>query len=172
MAKRRLFAPLVLSALLAVPLEAATVSFLVIETGLPEEWGTSQHSGLWESGLLDVFFEAGHIVSNAPVRRLPRKPTAKFPEEAQAELAEALEGGAEYFILALLEYDAPEPGTDGAAGSPNTQKPRNISLRVFKARSHALVYEQQYADKTSTNLKDEYDSLKKAARTLIPHLND
>jgi hypothetical protein len=150
--------------LLVFPLEAATVSFLVIETGLPEELGASQHSGLWESGLLDVFFEAGHIVSNAPVLRLQRLPGVPFPEEARPELNEALEGGADYFILALLDYAAPEHGA--------IQQPRQVSLRVFKTRPHALLYEGQYAEKNSKNLKDEYDSLKKAVQGLVPHIQD
>ena len=174
MAKRRLSVGLALCALLAVRLEAATVSFQVIETGLPEELGTSQHSGLWESGLLDVFFEAGHIVSNAPVLRLARKPAAKFPDEIQANFAEALEGGAEYFVLALLEYAVP-PGAGGppsGAALSNVQKPRNISLRVFKTKPYKLLYEQQYADGASADLKEAYDSVKRAVRTLIPHLND
>jgi hypothetical protein len=173
MAKKRLFAGLVLYILAAFHLEAATVSFLVIETGLPAEWGASQHSGLWESGLLDVFYEAGHIVSNAPVLRLTEKPRAKFPEEARADLNEALQGGAEYIILALLEYEAPADVKSGSGAAPaDIQKPRNISLRVFRASPQTLLYEQQYTDKTSATLKDEYDSLKKAVRTLIPHLND
>jgi hypothetical protein len=173
MAKRARFAswplPLALCLFAAVRLDAAMVSFLVIETGLPEERETGRHSGLWESGLLDVFFEAGHIVSNAPVLRLPEKPEAEFPDEARADLAEALEGGAEFFILALLEYDTPK---NGNAETAPLDKPRKISLRVFKLQPRTLLHEQQYADKSSMNLKDEYDSVKKAARTLIPHIND
>jgi hypothetical protein len=178
MANRARFAPLALAWPLAlclfaaVRLDAAMVSVLVIETGLPVERGTDRHSGLWESGLLDVFFEAGHIVSNAPVLRLPQKPDAEFPDEAGADFAEALEGGAEFFILALLEYDAPESGNAGGSEPPPLDKPRNISLRVFKAQPRTLLYEQRYADSSSMNLKDEYDSVKKAVRTLIPHIND
>jgi hypothetical protein len=145
-------------------LEAATISFLVIETGLPEEMGASQHSGLWESGFLDVFFEAGHIVSNAPVLRLSHNPTAVFPEEARVDLAEAVEGGAEYFILALLDYPAPI--------SQKIPKPRQISLRIFRTKPQTLLYEGQYVDTGSTTLKDEYDSLKKAVQQLVPHVRD
>jgi hypothetical protein len=155
----------------AVRLDAAMVSFLVIETGLPEEREGGRHSGLWESGLLDVFYEAGHIVSNAPVLRLPHKPNQEFPDEARADLAEALEGGAEFFILALLEYDAPAQGNAGGAASAPPDAPGNISLRVFRAEPRTLLYQQQYTNTGSMNLKDEYDSVKKAARTLVPHIN-
>ena len=53
--------------------------------------------GLWESGLMDVFFEAGHIVSNAPALRLDRKPAEAFPEAARPELNEAIAGGGGVF---------------------------------------------------------------------------
>jgi hypothetical protein len=145
-------------------LQAATVSFLVIETGLPAETEASQHSSLWESGLLDVFFEAGHIVSNAPIMRLSGKPAKVFPDEAKADLDEALEGGAEYFILALLDY--------ASSAAADIQKPTNIALRLFKTKPHKLIFEQQYADKSSQTLNDEFTSLKQAVRGLIPHLND
>ncbi|MDR0486791.1 MAG: hypothetical protein LBG91_00945 [Treponema sp.] len=144
--------------LLAVlPLGAATVSCLIIETGLPPG-GSNQHSGLWESGLLDVFFESGHIVSNAPMMRLDLKPTEIFPEEARQELDEAVEGGVEYLILAILEYQ-------------NGLKPLNVSLRLFKTRPLAMIYETSYADTKSKNLKEEFDNLKQAARGLVPRLN-
>lgn len=163
MIKRRLI-PVVCLLFLAASLQAATVSFLVIETGLPAETESSLHSSLWESGLLDVFFEAGHIVSNAPIMRLSRKPAKVFPDEAKADLDEALEGGAEYFILALLDYAAP--------AQTDIQKPTNINLRLFKTKPYKLIYEQQYADKSSQTLNDEFTSLKQAVRGLIPHLND
>jgi hypothetical protein len=161
---KRLWLGLVLCGLWGARAEAATVSFMVIETGLPPEAGTSAHSGLWESGLMDVFFEAGHIVSNAPVLRLDRKPEEAFPAAARPELSEAIEGGAEFFILAMLDYDAP--------AAANIQKPRRISLRLFKTSPHTLLHEQQYTDTESAGGPDiEYDRLKRAARTLIPHLN-
>jgi hypothetical protein len=160
MSTKSLLLALLVCALFAVKAEAATVSFLIVETGLSADAGMNPHSGLWESGLLDVFFEAGHIVSNAPVMRLYGPPAGDFPEEAQKELDEALEGGVEYFIIALLDYDASD--------SP---RPRNISLRVFATNPRKMLYEQRYTDKSSMTLKDEYDNLKKVARSLISHLN-
>ena len=83
MAKKCLMTVVFLCVFFLFRVEAATVSFLVIETGLTDEAGSRQHSGLWESGLLDVFFESGHIVSNAPILRLLSKPSGDFPEEAK-----------------------------------------------------------------------------------------
>ncbi|MDR2134486.1 MAG: hypothetical protein LBP27_05205 [Treponema sp.] len=162
MAKKIFFSVLVFGIFFLSPLEAATVSFLVIETGLSEEAGTSQHSGLWESGLLDVFFEAGHIVSNAPILRLGKRPGEIFPDEALGKLHEAVEGGVDFFIIALLDY----------APNDAIQKPDRVSLRLFNAVSRNLIYEQQYTDKTSKNSGEEFTSLKQAVRGLVPHLND
>jgi hypothetical protein len=154
---------LVLWSLCAMRLGAATVSVLVIETGLPDEAGAGVYSGMWESGLLDVFFDAGHIVSNAPVKRLDQKPGGVFPEEARPEFAEAVEGGADFFILALLDYAAPAGGL--------IQKPRQVSLRLFQTRPQRLLYEREYGDTGPGTPDTDYASLKRAARGLIPHLN-
>jgi hypothetical protein len=140
------------------------VSFLVIETGLPEESGSSSWSGLWESGLLDVFFEEGYIVSNAPIKRLGLKPHKAFPDEAQADLDEAVEGGAEYFILALLDYPPP-------AGQ-EIPRPRNIALRVFKTSPRRLLHEEVYSHRAFPDMKGEFNSIKQSVRGLVPYLAD
>jgi len=146
----------------ALPLSAATVSFLVIESGLDMEAGVNRHSGLWENSLLDVFFESGHIVSNAPMLRLDYIPTEAFPVEARDELDNALEGGVEYFIIALLEYQ--KQGEVAGLG------PRHITLRLFKTRPFELVYEQKYNGSNPRSIGEEYDNLRKAARVLIPQV--
>ena len=144
----------------AISLNAATVSFLVIETGLDADPEANLHSSLWESGLLDVFFESGHIVSNAPVMRLYKKPVEKFPAEAQNDFNEALEGGVEYFIIAMLDYQ----------NGVNAQRPQNITLRLFKTRPFEMLFEQKITDTNPRSTKEEYDNLKKAARVLLPRV--
>jgi hypothetical protein len=146
------------------PLSAATVSFLVVETGLPGETESSLYSSLWESGLFDVFFEAGHIVSNAPIKRLETKPQKSFPDEVKGDLNDAADGGAEYFILALLDYPQ--------AAAQKNPKPRNIALRVFKISPYKLLYEQSYAEKNSGNIDEEFSTIKQSIRGLVPHLAD
>jgi hypothetical protein len=162
MKKRCVWAGLLFFAAAGFPLSAATVSFLVIESGLSEEEGANSWSRLWENSLLDVFFEEGFIVSNAPVKRLEIKPRQLFPDEAAEDLAEAVEGGVEYFILALLDYPSP-------AGQANP-RPRNITLRVFKAGSRQLLYERHYAGSAFTKRGDEFTRIKQSVRGLIPHL--
>lgn len=162
--KRRLRAGLFLWAVTVLPLPAATVSFLVIETGLPRETENNIHSSLWESGLFDVFFDAGHIVSNAPIKRLDAAPRKSFPDEARADLNEAADGGAEYFIIALLDYPQ--------AAANETPKPRNISIRVFRISPHKLLHEQRFSDKASANIDEEMTVIKQSVRGLVPYLAD
>jgi hypothetical protein len=161
MLKKRFFLALFQGFICACGLQAATVSFLVVETGLPVESQAQQYSGLWESGLLDVFFESGHIVSNAPVLRLSEKVSGDFPDAVKNDFNEAVEGGAEYFIIAFLDYDVSE-----------NPKPQNVLLRIFRINPFKKIYEQQYTDKTSRNIADAFENLKKFIRGVVPHLND
>jgi hypothetical protein len=150
--------------LLALPLSAATVSFLVIETGLREEWGNTGYSALWENSLLDVFFEAGHIVSNAPLMRLSRIPAEDFPQEALADFTEAAEGGAEFFILARLDYRSSPAGGEFA--------PWNIVLRVYRTRPYGLVHEERLLSLEASAAKDESARANQTVRRLIPYIKD
>ena len=155
---------LILGIFLAFGLHAADVSFLVIETGLPEETEKNQQSGLWESALLDVFFEAGHIVSNAPIMRLNAKLDGELPEAAEAELEMALEGGAEFFIVAMLNYMT----NSGSSG----EWPREISLLLFRTEPYKKIYEQKITGRNYRNTRELFDNLKKIVVGLVSRLND
>jgi hypothetical protein len=144
------------------PLGAANVSVQVIEAGIPAESGANQYSGLWESALLDVFFESGHIVSNAPVLRLDYMPEEIFPDEARKGLDEAIEGGMNYFAIALLEYNYKSEG--------GARKPRSVRLMLFRTDGCQLVHELRHTDAKVKSLKDEFDSLILTARKLAPHV--
>jgi hypothetical protein len=161
--KHLLALPLLLT-LMALPLHGATISFLVIETGLRDDGRANEYSTLWENSLLDVFFEEGHIVSNSPALRLPRGApfTGEFPEEAMADLSEARDGGADYLILAMLDFPVP-----AAAGKP---KPADISLRLYKTEPYRFLYEERYAGRSNNNMNDEFARIKQTVRRLIPHL--
>ena len=161
MSAKRLVLPLVLVFFPVLSLAAATVSFMVIETGLSPDSGANQHSYLWESGLLDVFFESGHIVSNAPTLRLDYMPEEIFPEEAARDRDEAIEGGIDFFVIAVLDYQ--NRGDENSA-------PKNIFLRLFRARPWEMIYETRYADTKSRNTTEEFNNLKQAARGLTSRL--
>ncbi|MDR0450016.1 MAG: hypothetical protein LBH26_01975 [Treponema sp.] len=164
MSGKRLWFALPLWIFLSLPLSAATVSFLVIETGIREEQGGAGYSALWENSLLDVFFEAGHIVSNAPIMRLNRLPGEDFPQEAMADFSEAAEGGAEFFILAQLDYRASLPGGEAA--------PWNIALRVYRIKPYGLVYEERLEGLEASAARDETARANQTVRRLIPYIKD
>jgi hypothetical protein len=142
------------------PVSAATVSFLVVETGLREDNETPEASSLWESGLMDAFFDAGHIVSNAPIKRLEQKPETVFPEEVRPDFDEAMDGGAEFFILALLDYQE------------SSQKLQRVSLRLFRINPYQFMFEQQYSGIKELPVSEEFIQVKNAARTIVSHLKD
>jgi hypothetical protein len=117
---------------------------------------------------LDVLFEAGHIVSNAPVLGLggieeagipgSQSPFAEFPGELEAELAEARAGGADYFILALLRYPAV---------SDRKTWPERVSLRVYDMRPYRFLYEETG---TPARPESETGQARRLIRGLIPHI--
>ncbi|MDR2143582.1 MAG: hypothetical protein LBP29_04345 [Treponema sp.] len=177
-------------------LSAATVSFLVVETGLAEESARPQSSLLWENGLMDVFFDAGHIVSNAPIMRIPEKTAEKLPDPARIEFDQARNGGADYFIMILLEYppsalngipgsdevSGPPPngtsggtGISGGTGAPggipvSGGKPEKVYMRIFSVSNETLVYEIACAGTTRLDANEELIEVKKNAAKLVPQL--
>jgi hypothetical protein len=180
---KKWFLPPVMIFLALGTLPAATVSFLVVETGLAEGSVRPQSSLLWENGLMDAFFDAGYIVSNAPIMRIPEKTTEKLPGPVRIELDEARNGGADYFIVVLLEYPASVsggiPGSDepegfggpASAGKPvSGGKPEKIYMRIFSVSNEALVYEIACAGTTRLDANEELIEVKKNAAKLIPQL--
>jgi hypothetical protein len=169
-------------------LSAATVSFLVVETGLAEGSIRPQSSLLWENGLMDAFFDAGHIVSNAPIMRIPEKTAEKLPGPVRIELDQARNGGADYFIVVLLEYpasaskgipgfDEPEGfGPDGTGGPTSTGKPASggkpekIYMRIFSVSNEALIYEIACAGTVRLDENEELIEVRKNAAKLIPQI--
>lgn len=142
-------------AVLVLPaLSAATVSFLVVETGLPAETAVPNASRLWENGMLDAFFEAGHIVSNAPILRIAGK---NFPE-LNAEMKEAREGGADFLVVAFLSYREGVP-----------EKPL-ATLRLFNVSNGSLLYETSFRDEAAQNSEEEFLAIKNNAKKLVPEL--
>ncbi|MDR3171439.1 MAG: hypothetical protein LBU17_07410 [Treponema sp.] len=162
MVVKRLAMVLFLSVFLMLPLSAAMVSFLVIETGRRENIPVHELTDLWENGLMDAFFEAGHIVSNAPIMRLAIKPDKDLPDEAQGDLREALAGGSEFLILALLDYESSSGG--------GVEKLQGVSLRLFRTKPYKLVFTQQYSGAVSGSSKEALAAIKKAAQVLISHV--
>ena len=138
----------------AARLDAANVSVLIIETGLPKEHPTQNYSIVWENNLMDVLFEAGHIVSNAPLMRLSGKTNDGFPNEAEREMDEAQGSGMQYFLIAVINYPLPY----------------NVSLRLFSTSSSRILHEVKYVYKTPKSDKEETENIKKAIREMTTRL--
>jgi hypothetical protein len=162
MAIKRLGVLFSFSVLCVFPLSASMVSVLIIETGLKPENSAGEYSTLWEDGLMGVFFDSGHIVSNGAIIRLEKQPAKDFPDEARADFLEAREGGVEYLVIALLEYTE----TNG------TYKPSGVSLRVFSVSPGNLVYKREFSAAGDLGLQEEYVRAREAAGTIITHLKD
>jgi hypothetical protein len=148
----------------AFPLCGAAISVIVAETGLRGDIPVSESSGLWESGLLDGFFDQGHIVSNAPIARLEGSPGKDFPEERRRDLNEALEGGMEYIVVVLLDY----AGLSGSAGS----RPQRISVRLFRLKPLQCITEQHYQGGDVKKPEEILAMAKNTAGMILPHLAD
>jgi hypothetical protein len=147
---------------MAVPLHASMVSVLVIETGLGKESAVKDYSTLWEDGIMGVFFEAGYIVTNGSVIRLEADLVKEFPDEAQADFYEASEGGAEYFVLVVLEYK----NQDG------TFKPSGVSLKLYTTIPRRLIYEDRVSAGQTADSREEHTRAREAAGVLISHIKD
>jgi hypothetical protein len=139
------------------------ISVLVIETGLQQGSAAGEYSTLWEDGLMGVFFDAGHIVTNGQIIRQNINPSdSKSINELRADFNEASEGGVEYLVLAFLEYT----NQDG------TIKPAGIFLRLYSTVPQRLIYEQRFSAGQSADFTEEHAHAKEAARVLISHLKD
>ncbi|MDR2095442.1 MAG: hypothetical protein LBP76_07980 [Treponema sp.] len=163
MFKKRLYG-MAFIILLPLPLCAANVSVLVAETGLQEGSPPFAVSGIWEGILLEVFFEEGHIVSNAPVARLPAFPDKELPGEVISDFYEAAGGGAEYFILAILDYSGVKQ--DGK------QKQPDVHLRLFRIRPYKMLH-KMYADLSKEKaVNEDFTLIKRQIERLTVYFNE
>ena len=159
---KRLGGIAVLLMLLTFPVSASMVSVLVVETGINEGTSSGRYSSLWEGGLMDAFFDAGHIVTNSPIVRMAKKPPRDLTGPVEADFQEAVSGGADYFMLAFLEYK----------NQGDTAIPVAVVLKLYNSDSQKLVYEQNFPAGTGKNLDEEYQFAQKAGRAIISHIKD
>jgi hypothetical protein len=111
---------------------------------------------------MDVFFEAGHIVSNAPIMHIVERPESSFPEENSAAIQQAYAGGAEYLVIAILDYE----------GVTKPARPRVVSLRLFHLYPYKLLFEEIYSNSGQTPMSEEISHAKRTAQMIIPHIGD
>jgi len=135
-------------------LYASSVSFMIAETGMSQGSADDRYSALWESSLMEAFFESGHIVSSAPRIRLAEPPPPNgFPHEAKKDYEDAGSGGMDYFLVAIVDIAS-----------------RDVSLRLFSTRDMELVAHKTYTAATPARSREESESIGRAAREMAAFL--
>jgi hypothetical protein len=133
------------------PLAAATVSVMVIETGLPSEKEITPSASVWESGVMDAFFSAGYIVFNTPILKLKEIPRSGLPQEARAELEAAQLGGSDLFVVVHLSYS-------GTILNPfdSGEQAKTVFMAVFDVSTEEMLYETSVGLSNMKNPRDEF----------------
>lgn len=157
-----LFTAFALAFLPVFALNAANISIMVVEAGSGVA-AVADNVTSWEDNIMDVFFNEGHIVSNARSKRIAHIPIEEMPEEALRDLQAAHEGGSEFFIIALLGYS--EKITDG------NNKPETIKLRLYRVSPYQYVWEETVTvHGRTTPLDIVLARTRKAAKNMIPYM--
>ncbi|MDR2601660.1 MAG: hypothetical protein LBC53_04320 [Spirochaetaceae bacterium] len=151
---------------------SANIAFMVVETNILDDV-KNNHADVWESGVMDVFFIEGHVVSNASAMRIQENDREDFPPEALGDFQQAIQNGADYFVLATLNY---KKNTD-ETNKKSPQGLATVSLKLFKISPYRFVYENKLAfekkersSSEKTQGEDELRMAKDAAKTLLPYL--
>ena len=159
--KRFLFTAL-LFMLLTFSASASMVSFLVVETGLNDGiLGSQSSSRIWEEGLMAIFFDAGHIVTNNPILRMDKPVPAEIRGTVvEYDFDEAVMGGADYIILGFLEYEI-----QGIRAVP-----ARMNIKIYTTVPEELIHEQVFpVGRTSA---EETQIVRNAGRTIISYIKE
>ncbi len=153
------------------PLAAATVCVCVVESGLSAEAAPVEASSAWEAGLMAAFFDAGHIVTNAAIVRVPSsadegRPT--LPDRKFGAMA-AKDGGADVLSVVVLDYR----GTVESAESAARPSPSGVAYRILDLGSGSVIAEgvdeRQVGTDTAT---DEAREAGRLARIMMTRLKE
>ena len=147
--------------LLVFPVSASMVSFLLVETGINEDVSSGEYASLWEGGLMEAFFDAGHIVTNGPIARVERKPERDFTGMLADDLYDAVNGGVEFIILGYLEFRV----------QGQRAVPVGMTLKLYNSASRQLMYEQNFPAGGGNNLDEEYQIAINAGRVMTSQIS-
>jgi hypothetical protein len=143
---------------------ASNVSFIVLESGNAATVAKNA-AILWEDGIMEVFFNNGHIISNAKSRKIPEFPKEELPEEALRDFQEADEGGSDYFMVALLNYSNK---SDEVAAMPESVTIRLYSVSPYKFIVEKTIVEKKEARTGEKNTTEyELNNAKKLADEIV-----
>jgi len=152
---KRIVLVLITGILLTFSVGAATVSFYVVEAGINEE-ADKKMSESWENAFMDVFFDAGYIICNAPILRLEKTPSNILQV---VDFKEASVSGIDYMLIVLLDYKAAMPS------------PQEVSFYIYKVTKREKVFESKIRQK-QIPLRDDYNNMKSIARGFVPYIGE
>jgi len=134
---------------------AATVSFYVIETGAKEDFDIKEpQSILWENAFMDVFFDAGYIISNAPIMYLEKRPSDVLQV---VDIEEAVACGIDYMLIVLLDY------------KKELKDSSEISFFIYRVIRNEKVFEKKIILKWAST-QDDYKNMKSIAKGFVPYI--
>ena len=157
MALLKYFLAVILGLFLTVNVQAAMVSFCVIETGLSEDEHENQYSVLWENAFLDVFFEAGHIVCNAPILRVEEKPANNILRHFNMQ--DIRNSGIDFLIIALLDFNSESASSE-------------VTFFIYKVTPREKILERLLPERQPrTAAREEFEFMKAVARGFTPYID-
>ena len=130
MSKRLLTAFLIAAAMTVQAASAASMSVQIMQN-FEDQQGQASISYLIEQAVIDYFFEAGHIVSSAPVYVLSSD--RKDQIALKNTLRETSDGGMEYLITVTVHYSVDKELKDSA--SLLLQYIKSVDWAVYAAKS-------------------------------------
>ena len=148
--------------LLYTPAFASLVSFSFVETGIGNEITGTQHGSVWEGGLMEVFFNAGYIVTNSPLLRVERKPDQALSGNILSEFEDAVEGGAEFFVLGFLECEA-----EGGRAIPI-----HMTIIIYETDSREQIFEHIFPISNVRTLAQEFEFAKDVGIIILNQIKD
>jgi len=135
---------------LTVQAFAANVSFLVMEREIQEDSERSPLADLWENAILEAFFDAGHVVSNAPSLRYRGEiPAEGIPLGARPGWEQAKGAGMDFFLLVLSDTPL-----------------REVTVRVFDIRSGQMLAEKVLASGAAWDGREGKEEMKSLATSM------
>ena len=155
MSKRNVIA-VILCLFLSFAAEASMISFCVVETGVPMDLNERRQSLFWENAFMDVFFDAGYIVSNNPILRLVGKPSDEIIREF--DIMDFRRAGIDFMIIAKLDYNSDLTLSE-------------VSFFIYKVSSENKIFERRLERMPPRNERDEYAYMKSIARGLITYID-
>jgi len=136
---------------------AQTVSFYVIETGINEDFDIKDSQSIqWENAFMDVFFDAGYIISNAPIMYLEKRPTDVLQV---VDIEEADFCGIDYMLIVLHEY------------KKDLKEPSEVSFYIYRVTRKEKVIEKKIIIKRGIP-KDDFNNMKTIAKEFVPYIKE